>query len=92
MTDAELRVLLVDCLRVWGVEGRVEANEHAFHVFVVDAEFVLRRAAPHLFPTRWLLDTPARGIARHRCRPTPSIIAALAALRRGLEVATEQPG
>ena len=38
MTDAELRALLLDCLALWGVEGRVEASEHGLQIAADDRE------------------------------------------------------
>ena len=76
MTDAELRALLLDCLRLWGVAGRVAATDAGMVVNAGDTACILARADPTRRPVRWLLTTPARA-----SRPLPSIVAALAALR-----------
>ena len=76
MTDAELRALLLDCLSLWGVAGRVEA--HADGLAVNDT-FIVQRAPTDMRPVRWLLHRPGRGP-----RPAPSIGALLTALRNAV--------
>ena len=84
MTDAELRGLLLDCLILWGVDGRVEAAEEGLAVVVQDARFVVNRAGPDLRPVRWFLQTPERAAAGRSPRAVPAIGALLAALRNAL--------
>ena len=84
MTDAELRGLLLDCLILWGVDGRVEAAEEGLAVVVQDARFLVNRAGPDLRPVRWFLQTPERAAAGRAPRAVPAIGALLAALRNAL--------
>ena len=84
MTDAELRGLLLDCLILWGVDGRVEAAEEGLAVVVQDARFVVNRAGPDLRPVRWFLQTPERAAAGRSPRAVPAVGALLAALRNAL--------
>ena len=85
MTDAELRVLVRDCLTLWGVHGQVVAGEAGgVTVRTTDGAFTVQAAPPDLRPARWLLQTPARAAARRPPRVAPSIVAALSALRNAL--------
>ena len=84
MTDAELRGLLLDCLTLWGVDGRVEAAEEGLAVVVQDARFLVNRAGSDLRPVRWFLQTPERAAAGRSPRAVPAIGALLAALRNAL--------
>ena len=82
MTDAELRVLLVDCLLLWGVSGSVAVAPGAAEISTLAGWFVLRHAAPTDRPVRWFLHTPDREAKGRGPRALPSIVAALSALRR----------
>jgi hypothetical protein len=84
MTDAELRALLIDCLALWGVRGRVAASDSGVAINTDDGVYMLQRADPDMHPARWLLQTPARRIAKRPPRAAPSIVALLAALRNAL--------
>jgi hypothetical protein len=84
VTNSELRALLVDCLKVWGVQGRVMADGDGVTVGTDDGDFVLQRAAPEMHPARWLLQTPSRRAANRPPRAAPSIVALLIALRNAL--------
>jgi hypothetical protein len=84
MTDAELRALLIDCLALWDVRGRVTANDSGVAISTDDGDYLLERAASDLRPTRWLLQTPARRAANRPPRAAPSIVALLTALRNAL--------
>ncbi len=84
MTDAELRALLLDCLTLWGVRGRVEATDTGLTITIPDGTYDLQRAPLDMRPARWLLQTPARRAANRPARATPSIVALLAALRNAL--------
>jgi hypothetical protein len=84
MTDAELRALLIDCLALWDVRGRVAANDSGVSISTDDGNYLLQRATPDMRPTRWLLQTPARRTANRPPRAAPSIVALLAALRNAL--------
>lgn len=84
MTDAELRGLLMDCLALWGVAGRVSVTDAGLQVITGDGVFVLQRASEDMHPVRWLLRTPVREAAGRPPRAAPSIVAALTALRNAL--------
>ena len=84
MTDAELRVLLRDCLVLWDVPGKVTASDAGMTIDAPDGQYTLQRAAPDLLPVRWLLQTPPRAAAGRPPRAAPSIVAALSALRNAL--------
>jgi hypothetical protein len=84
MTDAELRVLLIDCLVLWDVRARVAMDGDALTIDAPDGAYTLQRAAPDMRPARWLLQTPARTAVNRPPRATPSIVALLAALRNAL--------
>ena len=78
MTDTELRMLLLDCLSLWGLKGRVVAD--ATMQIIVDATTLgVERAPPDMRPVRWLLHRPNRPP-----RVAPSIGALLTALRNAL--------
>lgn len=86
MTDAELRLLLRDCLLLWDVDGKVTAGDDGLTIDTPDGQYNLQRAAPDLRPVRWLLQTPTRAAAGRPPRAAPSIVAALSALRNALGV------
>jgi hypothetical protein len=75
LTDAELRALLVDCLALWGVVGRVSACREGIEITGSDGPLVVQR---------WLLQTPERRGANRPARAVPSIVALLSALRGAL--------
>lgn len=74
-TNAELRTLLLDCLKLWDVEGRVEAHADGLAVTAAGTRVLV---APGPAPTRWFITQGAR------TRPMPSVVALLSALRRAL--------
>lgn len=80
MTDAELRGLLIDCLTLWQIDGRVAAGEEGMEVRTMDGVFVVQRADPDMHPIRWLLHTPSRRAAKRSPRVASSIGALLSAL------------
>jgi hypothetical protein len=84
VTDAELRGLLVDCLALWRVDGRVAAGEAGMELRTMDELFVVQRADGDLHPVRWLLHTPPRRAANRPPRAAPSICALLSALRNAI--------
>ena len=83
MTPADLRTLLRDALRLWGIEARVTVE--ADHIAIARPEGAYR-VAPGPAPTRWFLQTPARAAAGRPPRPAPSITALLTALRAAIGV------
>jgi hypothetical protein len=78
-TDAELRMLLMDCIALWGVDARVAAREDDIEITAADGAYLVRRAPPDMRPVRWLLQRPNRAP-----RVAPSVVALLAALRNAL--------
>jgi len=84
LSDAELRALLLDCLNLWGVQGRVAAVEDGLAVSAAEGRFLVQRAGPDLRPVRWFLQTPERAQAGRPARAIPSIPALLTALRNAL--------
>jgi hypothetical protein len=84
MTDAELRGLLIDCLTLWGVDGRVAAGEAGMEIRTMDGLFVVQHAPADMHPVRWLLQSPPRRAAGRPPRAAPSIGALLSALRNAL--------
>jgi hypothetical protein len=73
ITDAELRALLADCLKLWDMPGEVTAEDNGLRV----GACVVRRGPP---PMRWIVETPAR------TRAVPSVVALLSTLRRSFDV------
>jgi hypothetical protein len=71
ITDAELRGLLTDCVRLWDVPAAVVAEADGL---LVGGCMVRRGEAP----MRWIVQTPAR------TRAVPSVVALLSVLRRSL--------
>jgi hypothetical protein len=84
MTNAELRLLLRDCLLLWDVTGHVTAGDDGMAIDTLDGKFRLQRAALEVRPVRWLLQTPIRAAAGRPPRAAPSIVAALSALRNAV--------
>jgi hypothetical protein len=84
VTDAELRGLLLDCLKLWEIEGRFAAGGEGWEIATTDGVFSIARADPDLRPIRWFLQTPERRAAGRPARAAPSIVAALSALRNNL--------
>jgi hypothetical protein len=88
VTDAELRALLLDCLKLWGIEGRLAAGADGWEIETAEGAFSIARADPDLRPARWFLQTPERRAAARPPRAAPSIVAALSALRNNLGAAS----
>jgi hypothetical protein len=84
VTDAELRGLLLDCLKLWDIEGRLAPGAEGWEIETADGMFSIARADPELRPVRWFLQTPERRVAGRPARAAPSIVAALSALRNNL--------
>jgi hypothetical protein len=77
-------MLLVDCVALWSVDGRVAVRDGAVAVVTPDGPYDVWRAAADMRPARWFLQTPARRAANRPPRAAPSIVALLAALRNAL--------
>ncbi|HEX3576204.1 MAG TPA: hypothetical protein VHU42_16525 [Rhodopila sp.] len=84
MTDAQLRSLLLDCLKLWEVTGTVTARDDGLAIETPIGHFTVARADPDLRPLRWFYQTPERQAARRPPRAAPSIVALLSALRNAL--------
>ncbi len=84
MTDAQLRALVVDCLRLWEVKGEVIASQTGLVIETAGGVFTLARADPALVPVRWFYQTPEREAAGRPPRAVPSIAALLSALRNAM--------
>lgn len=80
LTPSELRMLLIDCLKLWGVEGRVDVSDDGIEVATPSGTVRVQRAPPDMLPVRWLLH---RG-AHRQPRVAPSIVALLTALQNAL--------
>jgi hypothetical protein len=87
VTDAELRALLLDCLKVWEIDGRLSLSDEGCEIETKDGVFSIARADAELRPARWMLQTPERRAAGRPARAAPSIVAALSALRNNLGAA-----
>ena len=81
MTDAQLRSLLLDCLVLWEVTGKISARDSGLAVETAEGVFTVVRADPDLHPVRWFYQTPERAAAARPPRAAPSIVALLSALR-----------
>jgi len=87
VTDAELRGLLLDCLKLWDIEAHLAPVDEGWAIETADGAFSIVRADPDLRPVRWFLQTPERQAANKPARAAPSIVAALSALRNNLGAA-----
>jgi hypothetical protein len=84
VTDAELRSLLLDCLKLWDVSGSVTVTEEDVSVHTDQGDFAVTRASADLAPVRWFYQTPERRAANRPPRAAPSIVALLSALRNAM--------
>jgi hypothetical protein len=84
VTDAELRGLLLDCLKLWAVDGLLVAGGEGWVIETAEGAYSIARADAELRPARWFLQTPERRAAGRPPRAAPSIVAALSALRNNL--------
>jgi hypothetical protein len=85
MTDAQLRALLLDCLKLWEVKGKVVVRDADLAIATPCGLFTVARADPDLRPVRWFYQTPERAAARRPARAAPSVVALLSALRNAME-------
>jgi hypothetical protein len=86
MTDAQLRSLLVDCLKLWEVKGKVTVRDtNGLTIETPNGLFTVARADPDLRPLRWFYQTPERAAVQRPPRAAPSIVALLSALRNAME-------
>jgi hypothetical protein len=84
VTDAQLRVLLLDCLKLWEVTGSVTAGDTGLGIATPGGLFTVSRADPGLSPVRWFYQTPERAAARRPPRAAPSVVALLSGLRNAM--------
>ncbi|WP_158932217.1 hypothetical protein [Acidisphaera sp. S103] len=84
MTDSQLRALLLDCLKLWEIEGKITAADPGLLIQTPFGSFTVTRADPDLRPVRWFYQTPERAAAQRPPRPVPSIVALLSALRNAM--------
>jgi hypothetical protein len=84
VTDAELRGLLQDCLKLWDVLGRIEVREKDLLIATKEGDYTVARAPEDLRPVRWFYQTPERATANRPPRAAPSIVALLSALRNAM--------
>ncbi|MFH1558196.1 MAG: GTP-binding protein [Pseudomonadota bacterium] len=90
MTQADLRGLIADCLRLWGIWGRCAAHGDGVEVRTASGLFLhIRQAHAAEGPARWMLET--RGGAARPPRPAASIVGLLGALRKALGGGTAGP-
>ncbi len=85
MTDAQLRSLLMDCLKLWEVAGKVVVLDREIAIETAAGVFTVARADPALRPVRWLYQTPERAAAKRPARAAASVVALLSALRNAME-------
>ncbi len=85
MTDAQFRSLLLDCLKLWEVKGKVTVRDTGLAIETPNGLFTVARADPDLRPLRWFYQTPERAAAQRPPRAAPSIVALLSALRNAME-------
>ena len=85
MTQAQLRVLLLDCLKLWQVNGTVTAGEDGLVIGTPDGRFTVAPAPVEMRPVRWFYQTPQRAAAGRPVRAAPSIVALLSALRNAMQ-------
>jgi hypothetical protein len=85
MTDAQLRALLLDCLKLWEVKGKISVGDVGLAIETPGGVFTVARADPDLRPVRWFYQTPERAAAQRPPRAAPSIVALLSALRNAME-------
>jgi hypothetical protein len=86
VTTAELRNLLADCVRVWGVDARITEQDAVLRLVAAEGMFEVWPAPKELRPVRWFLQTPERRNATRPPRATPSVVAMLTALRNAMGV------
>jgi hypothetical protein len=85
MTYAELRVLLLDCLKLWEVVGKIVADDTGLLIETAGGVFHVAAAEPDHHPVRWLYQTPERFAAGRPPRAAASIVGLLSALRNAME-------
>src|SRR5689334_20412751 len=81
VTDAQLRSLLLDCLKLWEVAGKVTVRDDGLVIDTAQGAFTIARAEADLRPVRWFYQTPERAAAGRAPRAAPSIVALLSGLR-----------
>jgi hypothetical protein len=85
VTDAQLRALLLDCLKLWEVAGKVTVGDSSLAIETPVGVFTVARADADLRPVRWFYQTPERAAAGRPARAAASVVALLSALRNVME-------
>jgi hypothetical protein len=85
VTEAQLRSLLMDCLKVWEVAGIVVVRDTDVAIETAEGVFTVARADVTSRPLRWFYQTPERAAAGRPPRATPSIVALLSRLRNAMD-------
>jgi hypothetical protein len=85
MSDAQLRALLLDCLKLWEVKGKITVRDADLAIETPDGMFTVARADPGMRPLRWFYQTPQRAAAQRPPRAAASVVALLSALRNAME-------
>ena len=85
VTDAALRSLLLDCLKLWEVAGKVVVHQGGVvAIETADGVFTVTRADESLRPVRWFYQTPERAATGRAPRAAPSIVALMSGLRNNI--------
>jgi hypothetical protein len=84
VTDAQLRSLLLDCLKLWEVDGKVVVRDSDVAIETAGGVFTVARADVDLRPLRWFYQTPERAVAGRPVRTAPSVVALLSGLRNAM--------
>ena len=85
VTDAQLRGLLLDCLELWAVEGKIVVRDNDLAIQTGTGVFTVARANTDMRPLRWFYQTPERAAANRPARAAPSVVALLSTLRNAME-------
>lgn len=92
MSNAELANLVIDCLAVWGVEGRVVATEAGIFVNGAGTSCTIAPASAERRPARWLLQSERRAASGRAPQAASSITGLLGGLRAALGADAPGPG
>ncbi len=84
LTDAQVRSLLLDCLKLWEVTGTVTVGDSGVAIETAGGVFTVVRADAGLRPVRWFYQTPERAAARRPPRAASSVVGLLSALRNAM--------
>ena len=85
VTDAQLRGMLLDCLKLWEVEGKIVVGDSDLAIQTEAGVFTVARADADMRPMRWFYQSPERAAAGRPARAAPSVVALLSGLRSAME-------